>query len=151
MRGRQRTGWHDRSVIAESDLTVLLASMDPELRSGRFVFGTASSYASLGGIEALATVVEPEGLSMVVTQEAADRANLPYSFVAGWITLRVHSSLHAVGLTAAVSTALAEAGISCNVIAGYHHDHLLVPVDRAGEAMDTLRQLSAAARTELSR
>lgn len=151
MRGRLRTGWDDQTVIAEGDLKVLLASMDPELRSGGYVFSTASSDASLGDIEALATVVEPEGLSMVVTQETADRANLPYSFVAGWITLRVHSSLHAVGLTAAVSTALAEAGISCNVIAGYHHDHLLVPVDRAGEAMDTLRQLSAAARTELSR
>lgn len=78
-------------------------------------------------------------------QEQADRAGLAYDFVAAWITLRVHSALHAVGLTATVSTALAAGGISCNVVAGHHHDHLLVPVDRAHDALLILRELSGRA------
>ena len=132
---------------AESDLDVLLRGMDAELRQGRYVFCTVPGGSIPDQVEALATVLEPEGLSLVTTQEEADGAGLPYDYVAGWITLRVHSSLHAVGLTAAVSTALAVAGISCNVVAGYHHDHLLVPLDRAEEALTELRRLAAAART----
>jgi hypothetical protein len=40
-----------------------------------------------------------------------------------------------------MSTALSDAGISCNVLAGYHHDHLLVPSDRADEAIAVLQRL----------
>jgi hypothetical protein len=93
-------------------------------------------------VHCFATVVEAEGTTLVVTQEEADRLGLRYEFVAAMITLRVHSSLESVGLTATVSSALAEAGISCNVIAGYHHDHLFVPCDRGGEAMELLGTLS---------
>ena len=83
---------------------------------------------------------------MVLRKEDADRLGLDYDYVAGWITLTVQSSLAAVGLTAAVSTALAEAGISCNVVAGYHHDHLLVPADRLDDALAALRRLAGNAR-----
>lgn len=55
----------------------------------------------------------------------------------------MHSALAAVGLTAVVSAALAQAGISCNVIAGYHHDHLLVPLDSVEEALTILRDVAA--------
>ena len=61
------------------------------------------------------------------------------------ITLRVHSSLHAVGLTAAVSAELARHAVSANVVAGYFHDHVLVPSDRAEEALKHLENLSLAA------
>jgi hypothetical protein len=77
-------------------------------------------------------------LSIVVSQQDADDLGLEYEFVAAWIVLRVHSALDAVGLTAAVSSRLAEDGISCNVIAGLRHDHLLVPVDRARDALQAL-------------
>jgi hypothetical protein len=66
--------------------------------------------------------------------------------VAGWITLRVTSALDAVGLTAAVAGELAQAGLSCNVIAGYHHDHLFVPYDRAPSAVAVLEALARHAR-----
>jgi len=69
---------------------------------------------------------------------------LPIAFTAAWITLTVHSDLAAVGLTATFSQALGQAGISCNVVAGVHHDHLFVPVDAAQSAMDTLQTLSRA-------
>ncbi len=132
-------------VSGEADLSVLLASMAAELLPGRFVFATVTDPQVVGKIDVLASVRETEGLSLVMTQEYADRAGLAYDFVAGWITLRVHSALHAVGLTAAVSTALAGVGVSCNVIAGYHHNHLLVPIDRAQDALGILRELAASA------
>jgi hypothetical protein len=62
--------------------------------------------------------------------------------VCAWITLTVYSSLEAVGLTAAVSKALTDANISCNVIAAYHHDHIFVPIQDAQHAMKVLENLS---------
>ena len=63
----------------------------------------------------------------------------------GWarITLAVHSSLDAVGLTAAVAGVLAERGISANMVAAFHHDHLFVPWSRRAEALAALQALSA--------
>jgi hypothetical protein len=115
--------------------------MSPERQDGRFVF-VALDPGLVPDIKTRATVLEPEGPSAVVSQDDADRHSLAYDFVAGWITLRVESALAAVGLTAAVSQCLTDAGISCNVIAGLRHDHLLVPFDRSGEAFELLQQLS---------
>ncbi len=75
-------------------------------------------------------------------QDQADRFGLPYEFIAAMITLRVHSSLDAVGLTAAVAEQLATGGISCNVVAGYFHDHLFMPIHKADQAVDLLRDLA---------
>jgi uncharacterized protein len=132
-------------VPAERDLSTLLASMEPVLRPGRFVFVVVPDDDLLDAIAPEATIREPEGVTAVVRREQADALGLPYDYVAAWITLRVHSALDAVGLTAAVSTALARAGLSCNVIAGYHHDHLLVPADRASAALDALAGLAPTA------
>ena len=117
---------------------MLLSSMEPELIPGEFVFVSTAGVQAPSGLDPLGSVVEPQGLSLVLTREQADEAGLSYDFVAAWITLRVQSSLAAVGLTAAVSTALAGARISCNVIAGFHHDHLLVPHEHAEEALAIL-------------
>jgi uncharacterized protein len=117
--------------------------MEPVLRQGAFVFVVAPDDALLEALAPEATIREAEGLTAVVRRELADALGLPYDYVAAWITLRVHSALDAVGLTAAVSTALARAGLSCNVIAGYHHDHLLVPVDSAPVALKALSDLAA--------
>lgn len=138
-------------MAGETDLPVLLASMAAELVPGRFVFGTIADPQLARDMDPAATVREAEGVSLVVTQEQADRTGLSYDFVAGWITLRVHSALEAVGLTAAVSTALAGAGISCNAVAGYHHDHLLVPIAQAEHALVVLQELSGKARSDQHR
>lgn len=122
------------------DLSTLLRSMDPVRVPGEFVF--VSSEVPLD-VPTFATVREPEGLTSVVRRSDVAGAGSDHDFVAAWITLRVHSDLAAVGLTAAVSTALASAGISCNVLAGRFHDHLLVPVDRVDDAMAVLRDLAA--------
>lgn len=86
--------------------------------------------------------IEGEGGSLVVEQAVADEAGLPYEGTFAWITLQVHSSLQAVGLTAAVSSALAEKGVPCNMLAGFYHDHILVPSDRVIDALAVLQNLS---------
>lgn len=108
----------------------LLASLAPLLRPGTYRFVTGGEHA-----DAIMTFREDEGVTSIVP--GGDMA---------WITLRVHSSLAAVGLTAAVSTALARDGIACNVVAAFHHDHLFVPTDRAADAMRILDELHATAR-----
>ena len=129
-------------MSGERDMEILLRSADPEVRPGIFVFVVAHDEALLDQLDPEATIRESEGLTAVVRRERADALGVPYDYLAAWITLRVHSALDAVGLTAAVSSALARAGISCNVIAGYHHDHLLVPADRAADALEVLSGLS---------
>lgn len=89
----------------------------------------------------LALVREAEGTTLVLELEAARRSSLPLLMEAAWITLGVHSDLAAVGMTAAFAKALTEAGLSCNVIAGAFHDHLLVPRGDADRAMAALRAL----------
>lgn len=91
---------------------------------------------------------EAEGLTVVLPRAEADRLGLAYDFVGAWITLQIHSALEAVGLTAAVSRALTDAGISCHVLAGFHHDHLLVPVADAPRALEVLAGLAARSRAE---
>lgn len=132
------------AASGETDLGRMLASLDVEQRPGRFTFVTGD-WPALADI-ACAVVDEREGRTLVVPVDAALEAGAPVEFGAAWLTLTVHSSLEAVGLTAAFSRALADAGISCNVLAGYHHDHLLVPDDRADEAIATLRRLASEGR-----
>ncbi|MFA9269973.1 MAG: ACT domain-containing protein [Baekduiaceae bacterium] len=129
-------------MAGEHDLRTLIRSMDPVLRPGSFAVALVRDERAMRGIVPDATIQEDEGLTVVLPRERADALGLPYDFVAAWITLRVHSALEAVGLTAAFSTALAEADLSCNVLAGFHHDHLLVPYERRDEAMDVLRALA---------
>ena len=84
---------------------------------------------------------EDEGVTVVATRAAAERNGWAFDFEAAWLTLDVHSALEAVGLTAAFSAALGAADIPCNVLAGFHHDHLLVPVDRVDDAIVCLEAL----------
>ena len=123
----------------ETDLHLMLRELHPIVVDGEYVIVSLPSRAK---VEAMAVVVEAEGFTHVVTRSTADRSGWPYDFVAGWITLQVHSSLAAVGMTAAVSSALADEGISCNVLAGYFHDHLLVSFADVDRALDILRRLA---------
>lgn len=135
-------------MSGETDLTRLLHSMTPQLNPGEYVFCCVPAEHDCSALQPIASMREREGPSLVLTREVADAHGLRYDYVAAWITLEVHSSLAAVGLTAAFSAALAQAGISCNVVAGFHHDHLFVPSERAERALSTLRALSAASMPE---
>src|SRR5262249_12356055 len=122
-------------------------TLEPALHDGVYVFTSAPADALASFDSCVAMVREPEGVTLVLPEAEAARRGLPVAFRAAWITLTVHSDLTGVGLTAAFAAALGRAGISCNVVAGAHHDHLFVPVDRAADAMSALRalQLEAAA------
>lgn len=130
-------------MTGERDLRKLLHGMRPELNPGRYVFTTVPDGDVPGGVTPVVAVTEREGLTLVIPEAQALESGLVHDFVAGWVTLRVHSSLDAVGLTAAVSLALTDAGVSCNVVAGFHHDHLFVPYARATEAVELLEALAA--------
>jgi hypothetical protein len=135
---------------ASRDLAHLLAVMRPALDPRELVFATGSldtlAELSRSGTVPVATFMETEGLTLVLERSAATRAGLPYIYPCRLITLTVHSSLDAIGFVARVTSALAAAGMSVNPISAYHHDHLLVPADRAEEAMAVLERLAATAR-----
>lgn len=128
-------------MTGEKNLEALLAGMHPVRRPGEYVYVLWPHGRPLAsGIEA--AVREAEGLTVVLPRAEADKEGLSYDFVGAWITLQIHSALEAVGLTAAVSKALTDARISCNVLAGFHHDHLLVPVADAARALGVLAELA---------
>lgn len=129
-----------------SDLRDMLAGMEPVLDLRPYKFATLTSWkmlAALAGFTSrrFALIAEKEGVTQIMPVTTAEKG-----FLFARITLQVHSALDGVGLTAAVSTALADAGIACNIIAGFHHDHLFVPWDRREEAAEILLDLSHVAR-----
>ena len=126
----------------EEDLGILLRSMDPELRDADYVFCTMARGAQgLIDLDPWAMIQEKEGTTMILEKVVAERSGIPFQSVYRCITLNIHSSLDAVGLTAAVSSKLAKAGISANVVAAFYHDHVFVQKDRADEAVLLLREL----------
>ena len=127
----------------ETNLETLLKSMTPALHAGEYVFCSLETIPeAIAPEEVILFFREAEGITLVVNRLVADRLKLDYSFVAAWITLTVHSSLEAVGLTAAFSGALAGEGISCNVVAGFYHDHLFVKYTDAHKAIEVLNKMS---------
>ncbi len=132
-------------MAGETALATLLRSMSPHLNDGDYVFCTLPDHQIPTGCEVIGSFREQEGLTLILERQQAEHAGLAFDYVAAWITLNVHSALEAVGLTAAFASALGTAGISCNVIAGYYHDHLFVGRADAERAMHVLRQLAAGA------
>lgn len=123
----------------ETRLDVLLKNLEPSLHSGQYVFCRLDTLPLDHLDQVVMLFREAEGITVILPQALADALELEYSFVASWITLRVHSALEAVGLTAAFSRALAEHGISCNVVAAFYHDHIFVDRREAEKAMAVLR------------
>ena len=126
----------------ETNLEKLLQGMKPVLNEGEFVFCKVDSFQQAATLNPVCIFQEQEAVTVVLPKHQADDEALPYSVICAWITLTVHSSLEAVGLTAAVSKALTEANISCNVVAAYYHDHIFVPVKDATRAMEVLLKLT---------
>ncbi len=115
-------------MTGETDLKKLLANLSPLLDSREYVFCTFkdSAYGDYAELQPIASFLEDEGLTLVIPRDRADKEGISYQSIFKRITLNIYSSLEAVGLTAAVSTLLAEPGISANMIAAYYHDHIFV-------------------------
>ncbi len=127
----------------ESDLRTLLATMTPVLHERPFIFCSISQddYDKLP-FEPLGTFREQEGITVIVTEQQTSENGLPYDAAWACITLTVHSSLSAVGFLAAITAALARAGIPVNAVSAYYHDHLFVPWESWERAMEVLGSIS---------
>lgn len=117
-------------VSGETDLERMLAELRVTIRDDVYCMVSLASPDDELRASAAAMISEEEAVTLVITTREAESRALPYDFAAAWLTLEVHSSLHAVGLTAAIARMLTDEGIPCNVLAGFYHDHLLVPADQ---------------------
>lgn len=129
-------------MVGEVDLDKLLALLQPVLQPGEYVFCSIPprSFAELEELQPLACYREEEGLSLLLDKEIAQRHEIKHTSVFRCITLSVHSSLDAVGFTAAVARKLAANGIPANVIAAFYHDHVFVPEELAEQALRYLTE-----------
>jgi len=130
------------SMSGETDLSILLRTLKPILNPGDYAFCVVKDLSPEYVRNAIMTFKEGEGTTLILKKELADQLGLTYTFVAAWITLTVHSSLEAVGMTASFSAALTKEGISCNVVAAFHHDHVFVAKDDAKKAIQVLNGLA---------
>ena len=129
-------------MSGETNLQKLLKEMHPKLNEGEYVYCTVESKNDAAQLDPLGMFAEEESVTVILAKSKADALSLAYPMTFAWITLTIHSSLEAVGLTSAVAKALTEANISCNVVAAYYHDHIFVPLKDATRAMEVLQVLS---------
>jgi uncharacterized protein len=130
--------------MPERDLVKLLETISPRVMPGEYVFVSVADGATPpeAMAQALCTFREREGMTLIIEAEVAEKHALKFESKWKWIICDVHSDLSAVGFIAAISTKLAQHGISCNPVSAFHHDHLFVPADRADEAVRLLSNLS---------
>ena len=129
-------------MSGEKNIVKLLKQMNPILNLGEYVFVTVINLDKVKRTDTLFEFKEEEGITLVLEKNKADILKLPYNYTFSWITLKIHSSLEAVGLTAAFSTALTKHNISCNVVAGFYHDHIFVDTKDAKKAIEVLHHLT---------
>ncbi|NPD47358.1 ACT domain-containing protein [Lentimicrobium sp. S6] len=126
----------------ELDINYVLKNLSPQLKKGVFVFCSIDHVKNIKEENIMASIVETEGRTIVLKKEIADSLKLPYSVTMNWITLNVNSSLELVGLSAIISKKFTDHHISCNLMAGYYHDHIFVPEEDSNMAIKLLHELS---------
>ena len=133
-----------KNMSGEKDLSILLQNMEPVLNAGEYVFCTVEKLNEVPDIENILFFFrEAEAVTIVLEKSMADSWSLEYSYISSWITLNIHSSLEAVGLTAAFANVLKKENISCNVVAAYFHDHIFIAKKDAEKAMKALYTLKS--------
>ncbi|MBW4331882.1 ACT domain-containing protein [Stakelama sp. CBK3Z-3] len=127
--------------MAVRETAAMIAAMEPALQPGEYVFATFADPQAASAFAAFASgsFREAEGVSLILPTDRAQ--GLACSPPMRCITLTVHSALDGVGLTAAVSGALARHDIAANMVAAYHHDHVFVPTADAEAALAVLQAL----------
>lgn len=125
-----------------STLGAMLKELKPSLSPDRWVFTVLppETLPDPSDPSLFALIREGEGLTVI---QRVNDWPAEDSAAFARITLQVYSDLAGVGLTAAVSQALANKDICANMVAGYHHDHVFVPHEQAEAALACLETLSA--------
>jgi hypothetical protein len=141
--GDRRAAVSGTETGGERELARLLATLAPALDPRPCVFVAHGDGPLDPGLvdAALGLVREREGVTLILPEGVARARGLAYERTWARIELTVHSDLEAVGMLAAVATALAAEGIPCNPLAGYHHDHVFVPWSRGEVAIRALERL----------
>lgn len=129
-------------MAGEKEINKLIRGMTPRLNDGEYVFVSVQELNEIDRNDTICEFKEEEGITIVIDKNKADELNYTYDYVASWITLMIHSSLEAVGLTAIFSKELANNDISCNIIAGYYHDHIFVDKKDSDKAIRVLKKLA---------
>ena len=129
-------------MAGETNLSLLIKGMTPKLNDGEYVFISIKNLNEIDRNLTICEFKEKEGLTVVINRSLADELGYSYNYVASWITLMIHSALDAVGLTAIFSGELAKNNISCNIIAGYYHDHIFVDIKDSNKTIKVLKRLS---------
>lgn len=130
-------------MSGEHNLDTLRRQMAPQLHPETFVYCSFPDFLIPTGLEPICTFREAEGVTAIVKKSQAEDSAVPYVFESHLITLTVHSALDAVGFIATLAGQLADAAIPCNVVSGYHHDHLFVPTHLSQQALKVLASISA--------
>ena len=126
----------------ETDIDQLLKGMQPVLQPEVFVFTSFDHQHDLSSFDPIMMFKEREGTTLIITKAQAEAHEIAFEFPSRMITLNIHSALDAVGFLARISSRLAERGMGVNPVAGFFHDHLFIPEDRADDAMAALHALA---------
>lgn len=129
-------------MSGEKNLSILIKEMKPFINNGDYVFVTVKNTFDINKEDIVGLFKEQEGTTLILEKSIADKLSLEYNFIASWVTLKIHSALNAVGLTASFSSELAKHDISCNVIAGFYHDHIFVAKEDEIKTIKVLTNLS---------
>lgn len=132
------------AIIGEQNLLTLLSTLTTVLHEPSYVFATFPNIPNDPALlsECRMLFREDEGITLILPLEVAEERNIDYTFESRMITCNIHSSLEAVGFLAAITAWLKAAGIPCNPVSAYYHDHLFVPVGRENAAMKVLSELA---------
>ena len=135
-------------MSGEVSLSALLQTLSAKLAPETFVFVTQKHLSLPDGLVPRMMFQEAEGTTLILEQSQAEAHGFDYEFPCRMITLDVHSALEAVGFIARISTALADANMGVNPVAGFYHDHLFVPLGREDDAMQILAEIANKAAEE---
>lgn len=130
-------------MSGETNLRELIKNIQPELVNEEFIFASMDEDKFRDKkLNPLCRFLENEGISLILRRVEADEKGIHYNSVFKMITLKVHSSLEAVGFLAKITGELAKHQISVNPVSAYYHDHLFIPISKAEEALIILKQMS---------